>query len=188
VILRDTDGRRGLLFRSGNWSAFDLSAIGLVRATAAADATGYATTGNQNRYRPMGIMYWNPSDQNIYTIPDLDAETTAVSLCPWTWASPILTLGQVYAGFKWGGFGIWARAAVGAAVPTNLNWTVYGGFDPYHMSILDNGTFDYATGLIDGRHRISSTLDMPYMGVVLSGSSWIELAGVVVYDSASKAV
>ena len=188
VVWRDTDGRRGLLFRSGNWSQFDLSAIGLVRGTAAADASGYAANDEQGAYRPIGIMYWNPSDQRIYTIPDLDAETTAASLCPWTWASPILTLGQIYAGFKFGGFGIWARAAVGAAVPTSLNWTVYGGFDPYHMNALDNGTFDYATGTIDGRHRIATTLDMPFLGIVLSGSSWIELSGVVAYDSASKAV
>ena len=106
----------------------------------------------------------------------------------WIWAAPIICLSQVYAPFKFGGFQIWARAAVGAAAPVNLNWTVYGGADPYHMVVRQGPqAYDYATGLKDSRNILGAVQDDPYIGIVLSGLAWIELAGIAIFSSETQA-
>jgi hypothetical protein len=192
LIWRDSSDGRGLMRRNGNWAQLDQTAIGAIRATTAADATGYLTAsgtfGRGVAYRPMGVMYWNPSDQKVYHVGQLDAETTNTSAIPWIWASQIQSLGQVYNGFRVGGFEIWCRAAAGVTT-ANLQWSIYGGSDPYHLNLRQGPTtFNYAAGLVDGRAKLGNTLDDAFVGLVLTGSQWIELAGAVIYPSDSEAV
>jgi hypothetical protein len=118
----------------------------------------------------------------IGNIPWMD--TTGNTSYGWSWATPIIGLSEVYPTWKFGGFMVMARAALGAPIPTNLNWTIYGGSDPYHMNVRQGPiAYDYATGLVDSRNLLGTTLDDAYLGFVLSGTNWIELAGIRLFSS-----
>jgi hypothetical protein len=136
----------------------------------------------------VAIAYWNPTDTKLYDLGELEIETTSTSLAPWKWATPIAVLGQAYGGFKFGGFEIWARGATGVAT-ANLNWSIYSGTDPYHMTLRQGPTaFNYAAGFGNSRQKLGvGTIDDPFIGFVLTGSLWTELTGIVIYPSDSKA-
>ena len=125
------------------------------------------------------------SDGNIhYSLFTPYQDQNASGIFPWTWASPIICVSEVYPTWKFGGFQIWARAGATAPAPTNLNWTVYGGSDPYHMTIRQGPqAYDYATGLVDSRHVLAAVQDDPYIGIILTGTNWIELAGIQLVSS-----
>jgi hypothetical protein len=86
-------------------------------------------------------------------------------------------------GFNWGGFAVIARGAVGGT--PSLTWTVYTGTDPYSMAVSDTGSFAYTDGPPSSRRIIGTKVENPYVGVVITGSFFIELAGIGLYDAAN---
>jgi hypothetical protein len=167
-----------------SWSQMDLSAL------SAKGITGGVFTGllTGRPYRSYSYGFWS-NKATYLASQSLDIETSLTSVVPWTYASPILVLGSVYSGFTVGGFQIWARGSPGAPQDgtVTLNWTIYGGTDPYHMSIRQGPTaYDYATGFGSARYLLGNLIDDPYVGFVLTGSKWIELAGIVVYPGDNK--
>jgi hypothetical protein len=167
------------------WSQIDLSSI-----------AGRALTGSNRQnasnsftfYRPNTYSYWVPSGATYLLSQTTEKDQNSSSAVPWTWATPIVTLGAVYDGFRWGGFEIWARAPSLTTSGWILQWSIYGGQDPYHMFLRSGPTtYDYAVGLQTARNKLGPTLDDPYVGIVLTGSQWIELAGIVIYPADSTA-
>jgi hypothetical protein len=186
----DQTGGRCLAMRDNNWFQIDATAFAAGTRGFVGNPGGALLTGSvANSYRPTSIFLWRPSDGRVTPYTDsLEGEATAASLLPWTWASPIVNVGRVYPAWIFGGFEIWARAATGATIPTNLSWSIYGSSDPYHMNLIQGPvTYDYATGFVNSRNRLGGTFDYPFFGIVLTGSSWIELTGVMLYPSESQA-
>ena len=144
-----------------------------------------------NPIRTSGLTIYNPTSNLFYRFkenPATEDPNLPFSSVGWNWASPIAYLSDVYGDFNMGGFSVRGRTAFGAPSPTNLTWTLYGGRSPYTMKQRDTGTFDYSGGgTVDARHILGRTVDDPYVAVVLSGLSWIELAGVDIYSSDAPA-
>lgn len=191
VTFSNQSGGRCLAFRDGLWIHLDFTTLdpnarglnGLADGVIAGLGTSVSS-----RYQAPSISFWLPDGRVGKLADSLTPESTAASVLPWTWASPIANLGRVYPAWTFGGFEIWARAALTAVAPVNLNWSVYGGSDPYHMNLRQGPfAYDYATGWVDSRNRIGNTLDDTFFGIVLTGSSWIELTGVMLYPSDSQA-
>lgn len=194
LVLLDRGGTRALWYQRefDYWAQLDLSALGAVRGLASLPVA-FSNPGGVNivpgygsrRFRQSTLAYWLSSRTYGLELVQVDLDNTTTSLIPWTWATPIVSVGDMYDPFQFGGLRVWARGAVGQS--PSLTWTVYGGVSPYDMNIRDTGTFAYATGTISSRGLLSKKLDDPFIGVVLTGSKWIELAGVAIYNAATRA-
>src|SRR4029077_6163509 len=95
-------------------------------------------------------------------------------------ASPLISLSEEFPKFTFGGFTIWARGP--KDVTSILTWTLYAGSSPYNVTSRGPGTFDYSGGSRAFDQRLGGTIDEAWVGVVLTGSLWIELAGVALWD------
>ena len=194
LVVMDAAGSRGLIYQPDFefWSQVDLSTLNGTRGLAGVLATNEpagALGGYPLRiYRQSTLCYWWATDKQIYPLhpTQLDLDTTAQGQVTWLWATPIICLGQTQdGGFNWGGFSIIARGAVGGT--PNLTWTVYTGTNPYSMTQSDSGSYSYGDGPSSSRRIIGTKVENPYVGVVLTGSFFIELAGIGIYDAASAA-
>ena len=141
-----------------------------------------SSTG-QRAMRSLNLSFWQGNRiRRWYTFdtPFEAAESVTPSVSdPWFFCFPLVSLGDIYPQFVYGGFKVWARAAIGAVAPINLTWSVWGGDSPYSPKMVETGTFDYTTGAPNSRDGVLGTKqDYAYLGVVLSGLSWIELVGV----------
>lgn len=123
---------------------------------------------------------------NVAT-PDVEQDLGLPYSVAWSNSTPLLDLGALVPGYRFGGFFIFARKTAAATAPVNLTWTVYAGSSPYNMTSRGTGTFDYSQGFLNQRSPIGPTLDESFVGVVLSGTKWIELEGVFVVATDSKA-
>lgn len=145
-----------------------------------------AATGEN--FRGFSVAYYVSAASSI-NFDDADFDTLPQPFGPtaqtgWIWASPVVNLSDVYPFFSFGGFRIDARGP--NSVLSTLNWTVYGGRSPQTMVVRDSGTFDYRFGTASARDLLSGKLDDAFVGVVLSGTQWIELTGIVIYDSSHQ--
>jgi hypothetical protein len=192
LVWTDAGENRGVIFQPDfdHWMQLDLSILGNTRGMAGVLATQDTPTGAAGyparRYRQSTLAYWLASDAQVYALKpsQLDSDTTTQSVIPWTWATPIICLGQMQeGGFNWGGFAVIARGAVGGT--PSLTWTVYTGTDPYSMAVSDTGSFAYTDGPPSSRRIIGTKVENPYVGVVITGSFFIELAGIGLYDAAN---
>jgi hypothetical protein len=167
------------------WSQIDLSGI-LGRGLTGSNRQNASSSFTS--YRPNTYSYWVPSGATYLLSQTTEKDNNFSSVVPWTWATPIVTLGAVYDGFRFGGFEIWCRAPALTTSNWVLQWSIYGGQDPYHMNLRAGPvTYDYAVGFQSARNKLGPTLDDPYIGFVLTGSQWIELAGIVIYPADSTA-
>lgn len=174
---------RGLIYRRGDWFELDITGEGICRGVA---GNNYAASSWAANYRPFGYGFWRASDQKLYlmnTSQNLEVgPISGQSPCPWTWASPLVDLTRIYDGWKLGGFEILARAPLTLSAPITMNWTIWGGMDPYNVTAKQSGAFDYKTGHKFGaRSRLGGKFEFPYFGIVLSGTYWAELYGVRCY-------
>lgn len=183
-LLYTTGHARGLGYRRESWFQLDLTALGELRGLTA----GIETAGAPfDKYKPYAVGYWDPDDQSVRLASSTGyAESTGTSLAAWIWATPLKDLTHLYAGFRFGGFIPVCRATIGATAPVNLTWTVYGGNAPDAITSRATGTFDYHGGADDMTERIGPTLDVRYVGIVLTGTRWIELARCRVFDAAAQ--
>lgn len=141
--------------------------------------------------RQSTLAFYGPTGDRLYYFdrpPQSEAGAAlAFTASGWLWAAPIQYQSDIYGDYAMGGFAVRGRSRIGDPGPINLNWTTYGGSSPYNMVVRDSGTFDYsAGGTPDSRHIIGKLIDDAYAGVVLSGLSWIELAGIDIYDAATE--
>jgi hypothetical protein len=164
------------------WVTIDLSAINARGLTGGIRQEASSFTP----YRQYSYGYWVPSGATFLLSQTTERDTTAFSPCPWKWATPIIDLGQVYSGFTAGGFIPWCRGSVGAPADgsVTLSWSIYGGADPYHMTLRQGPVpYDYVTGFQNSRNVLGIQIDDPFIGFVLTGNFWIELAGIMLYPS-----
>lgn len=175
----------GLIYRRGLWSELDLTGEGSVRAVTA----GIKTDAHPfEKYRAFTIGYWGPVDGKMRLLSSsLDSElgtTAGVSVCSWTWASPIVNVSRLPKTFRFGGIHVLARGPSNGA--GSIGGTFYQGTDPNNM--VSAGTFGHtwADGPLGIERVFGETLDAPFLGVVLTGSYWTELAGVVLYNAAAQ--
>ena len=181
--MADAAGGRCLIYRQdlGQWCVLDVTATGAGKGFAGSVRT---TSYPSERYRPYSVGFWSAKRLNIAS-GTIETETIATSVIPWTWASPLIDMSQEYQKFTFGGFIPMARGPAGLS-PATLTWTIYGGSSPYNMRVMQSGTYDYSLGASALVNRLGQNMDEAFLGIVLTGSNWIELAGVLVYDAASQ--
>jgi hypothetical protein len=91
----------------------------------------------------------------------------------WKWAMPVINFGDEYRQFQFAGFQF-------DGVPTNsVTFSVYGGPYPAAMVLRQTGTIS-ATDL-GNRRLYGGKLDDPFVGIVLSGTSWAQIYAINVY-------
>jgi hypothetical protein len=184
VVWADAAGGRCLIYRAqfDNWIVYDKTALGTVKGIAGSARINAAGGGYyQDWYRAFSVGYWNAKRVHL-SASQIERELVVSSSTPWTWASPLVSVSELYDKFKFGGFTVWGRGPAGLS-PANLTWTIYAGSSPYNVTVRGTGTFDYSLGSRAFDQRIGSTIDEAWIGVVLTGSNWIELAGVALWDA-----
>jgi hypothetical protein len=138
---------------SESWSRFDLTAIGFSPIIAR------DITGNINSIRScMQAGFFNLFTHTVYFLDGRDDGPAGVGVAAtakWTWSSPVISLGDDYAGFKLGGFQVEGNA--------NVDWELYGGPDPTHMTLRQTGS-GATTG---NRIPLGKKVDDPFIQIVL---------------------
>lgn len=185
-LWHDAAGGRGLLHHAGLWSQLDLTAaypnaVGFGGSYRAGVAIGLEP------YRPLGLVFFDPASGNVYGVSDsIDYETTTTSTAPWTWATPIVSQGEIYPGFAFESLRPICRAASGANPALTIK--VYAGSSPYNMQQWGSTiTVNYQYGIPSSRYGATSgKCDAAYIGFVVSGSSWVELYGLALYSAETK--
>lgn len=151
------------------------------------------------RPRRLGLAGWRPNGR-IYLIESFNAEFEEdcpgaggvagdKSVTSWKWATPIISLGDIYEGFQLGSFRPLIRPAEGDLLsppvgqgPT-MSVTVYGGYSPTQMGVIYGPfTVDYSGGVPPAIQMPNiAKSDVPYVGFTFSGQRWCELVGVGLY-------
>lgn len=160
-----------------SWSATD---YGLITTQGGAGLTGtvISSFGRTAQFVRFGAAMWRSEDQQLVTVDGtiggIEAGHAGATIA-WKWATPVLSLGDDYDGFKFGGF-----QAEGQNV-ANSTFTVYAGRTPYTLAIWDTGTIgaDPQTN----RNLYGAKTDAPFVAVTLSGTHWVQLVGINIYDS-----
>lgn len=199
VVMTDNAGNTALCYKALDDSWFRLDFSG--HTNGARIIAGGFNKGGQPRanfFRRPGFAYYDRSRFTINqgfavgtppaggNIGGLEIDTLAVSATPWIWATPIVSLGSIQGLFTFGGIAIEARASLNAVAPVTLTWTVYEGSSPYKMSVWDTGLFDYSVGTTSSASLLGKKCPSPYVGFVLTGTSWIELAAIWIFSANRK--
>jgi len=183
----DAKQNRGLMYQPDYdyWFEINLSDLGETRGLASVLATnspGSPAVGGYpaRRYRQSTLAYWRVTDHNIYALQpgQLDPDSTAVSEISWQIAFPIVSCGDVYDTFQFGGFKPLLRAAAAAS---DLNWEVFEGSNPYLMISRQQGTFDSDLGLGNSREILGAKSDADFIALRLFGFRFVELVGAAIY-------
>ena len=182
-----SNGNSGLLFTpdTASWSFVNTGA-----GTFALSAGEWNAPTFGRAIRNLNLTWWKNKRIQRLLLNDSgfeNTEPTAATVIPnWIWASPIISVGDAYE-FIYGGFRILARAALAAVGLVNLTWSVYGGASPYAM-VLKEGplTVDYSAGTPSARDVVGTKQDDAFLGFVLTGTNYIELAGIWLYNANSK--
>jgi hypothetical protein len=202
IVLTDHHGKSALCYKETDesWYRLDLNGAGHTNGTRCI-AGGFVSRplafARRNLFRLPGFAYFDADFPGIGLAlsttesaggnqAGLEVDTTDESKNAWVWATPIISLGDIYDNYQFGGFKVWARAASGSTPPVNLTWTVYGGSTPYNMTVRDAGVLDYSVGTPTSRQILSKKLDDNYLGFVLTGTFWVELAGIGIYNASTK--
>lgn len=112
----------------------------------------------------------------------------------WKWRTPVIALGLHYPAFSFGGFIIDAYTTDSVT----MTWTLYGGTSPYTMFLRDTNSLTmsstypappaFGSSWLGSRKRLGKKIDDPFIFIELSGSNWIQLGGVVIFNADTKAV
>lgn len=145
--------------------------------------TGGAALNTAQTEIPRGLTfsYYNPENSSLrFEAYNWDAEPVAAPAANtgWIWATPVINMGDRYAGLNFGGFRIDAKGETGTTY--TLTWTIYGGKTPTSLTSRQSATAIYTEGTTSAREILGKKLDDPYIAIVLSGTRWIKLTGIVV--------
>jgi hypothetical protein len=187
VLWRDCQGSRGVLLKedSRTWSVVDQSSLGAIKGMA---GKFFPDALAKRPWRMPALGYWQGSTKKITGVgfqpPEL--ETATASAVPWTWATPIVSQGEIYPGFALGGIRPICRAASGQNPTFTIQ--IYAGNSPFNMQTWGPViTASYQYGVPSARYSLSGgKCDSAYIGFVLSGSSWIQLAGLALYSAETQ--
>ena len=181
LLWSDSGGQRALIYQPDfdHWFQLDLSALGEVRGIGPVAVPEPSGSYPQRIYRASSLAYW--ANGSMYTVSprQVDLGSLVTSLCPWILATPIASCGDIYDGFQFGGLRVIARGPTGSS--PSLTWTVYDGSNPYVMAARDTGSFAYGDAMASSANLLGGKLDGAFVAVVLTGTSFIELAGVAIY-------
>jgi hypothetical protein len=146
--------------------------------------------------RRVALAGWR-NNGRIYSIESVDQEfegdlkgagnvAGVNSVTSWSWATPVISLGDVYEGFQLGSFRPLIRAAEGdlmtPGVRPTMTASLYVGYSPTQMSLLTTVTVDYGDGIPPAIQMPNvPKSDAPYVGFVFKGFRWCELVGVGLY-------
>jgi hypothetical protein len=136
--------------------------------------------------RRFGPAFW---DSNTQSIIFMDATTNgpenpnaSAQTGMWYWSSRVLNLGDVYEGFKFGGFRI---ETMSGQVTQSIDWQLYGGSSPWNMSLRSSGTAQPPT--INARALLGKASDDAFIAVKLIGNNWSGVVGALVYNANYRA-
>lgn len=139
------------------------------------------------------VMAWFDTSGSVYREAErgesIDADDVGdADAMDWSWASPILNLSDIYDDFTFGGFAIDAHGSYSkTGSPAVINWSIYGGYGPYNLKLVDSGTYAYKFGTTSSRDLIGQKQDFSNIGIVLSGTDWVKLNGIQIFDSRTRA-
>jgi len=167
-----------------HWFEINLADIGETRGLASVLATNSpaspAVAGYPaRRYRQSSLAYWRSSDKNIYALcpSQVDPDTTTDSIIGWRIAFPLISCGDVYDTFQFGGL----KPLLRGSKVADLLWTVYEGSNPYSMVPRQTGLFAFDVGMGNSRETLGGKSDAAYIGINLSGTAYVELVGAAIY-------
>lgn len=185
LVWSDCTNNRSLGFQPefDHWFQLNTEEEGVTRGLASVSAIN--AIGMPGRtYRQPTLAYWRASDQKIYVFRQghLDDDSSATSRISWLLATPVISLGDIYDGLQFGGLRIMARAAAGTS-NNSLFWQVFESSNPYAMVQADSGNFIYDDAMADSSKIVGRKCDGAFIGVVLSGTKFVELAAVGIYPS-----
>jgi hypothetical protein len=121
----------------------------------------------------LNVGYWSSADHKIHAFQGaIDAQQFLAT--SWTWATPVVSLGDNQGGFRLRGFQLDGLNVTGAT------WALYGGLTPYALTQVATGT----VSATDNRQLQGTKTDYPFFQFVFSGTSWAQLLGVNIYQTA----